>query len=1219
MGALEKGHPPTADTPQQPEAEINESDETLKYHLLGPSLTKAGQETVDQQKVSEVIYEASKGSKFFNHEKVRDQALTEKIQRILAQKEKLERQDLSAYVRRADEYIAELELGRDLSQCIVHLDCDAFFAAVEELDRPELRHVPMAVGRGVLTTCNYVARKYGCRSGMASFVAKKLCPQLICLPQNYEKYTAKAKEIRAIIANYDPRFESASIDEAYLNITDYCMANNMEPHDAVQKLRNEISAETKVTVSAGIAANAKIAKIASNWNKPNGQFYIPSERTAIMNFMAKIPVRKVNGVGRVFERELDAIGIKTCRDIYPLRGMLFPLFGHKAFQFLMQCYLGLGRTNIAPAEERQRKSVGTESTFRDLEGLANLQAKLKSTATELEKDLRKTECKGRTLVLKVKLHTFEVISRQAVTPKPVYLADDLYNYALPLLTKINKETPNLKIRLMGLRCTNLISTKKPDVNFFDVKGTSSHGSSTAELNAASRGAVALTEEEFETAAFEERADEIETLERLSQELESSRQEKAELKACAVSETWMCPVCSYPQPADDKAFNQHVDFCLSKNMIKEAVNGTLVDNASPPVTKRKTAPGDPPERESQSRNVIQQDQLYPRLSLSSSKTTMRSLDKQHNPTNKPFTPSMSAAFKKTTKAPLTPKVAGYQSSHLNRKLNRADSPVAGLSHTAEKLSRTNTTVNANITPRSGSRSSRRDVVSSSPSGTPSSTQPCSRLPHPPERHPAESNLSPRDNNGLPTRSSRPASVVNGAVHNVSLSRPDSSCSNTRGNPMFFHADDARSPSSSYDADMKQCHGPAQSNNQPFIYANGVADESRNLSDISRKSGSANNKRQKPGHSAILPRSPVVSPRLQNIQPTSSPRELAFTTRDSNRANVQSVHPQESIGPQTRLSPTLRDIRRQCSHGKSPSVDGSYCFRQARPPLVSPPSLPALLAGDRSSSSSPNHSPLPSSNRSSTTGDILQPFPRIGSPSKEDANPNSQRLNELATNARTERKVLDLEISNSSLLAINRALEREMKKQNAELRRYRRLSRTGRLSVTSSHRSVSGGGLSIVSETDGAISEESFHYIPSDSDDNASSWDEEAASPSESAESEHHHCPRDEKYVLDDLAKHQQLLIDSQKLNQSIRRCLGWTESLIMEGKKALEYQVRVSEIEIGGRVLARDDAGGDWEGSRGLLSPTTEIPKFLDEHSITDHAVLAEFALSDGDDNNEQTH
>lgn len=238
-------------------------------------------------------------------------------------------------------------------------------------------------------------------------------------------------------------------------------------------------------------------------------------------------------------------------------------------------------------------------------------------------------------------------------------------------------------------------------------------------------------------------------------------------------------------------------------------------------------------------------------------------------------------------------------------------------------------------------------------------------------------------------------------------------------------------------------------------------------------------------------------------------------------------------------------------------------------------------------------------------------------KEDSKNNLQRLNDLAANARTERKVLDLEISNSSLLAINRALEREMRKQNSELRRYRRLSRSGRLSIASSRRSVSGGALSIVSETDDVMSAKSFHSlsdIPSDSEGDGLSSEEETDSPNNGTENDGR-IP-DEKYLFEDLAKHRQLLIDGQKLNQSITRCLGWTESLIVEGKKALEFQVHISDIEIGGRVLASDDAYEEWEGNRGLLSPSLQVPRFTEEHCITDESILANLDISDDDEDDD---
>jgi DNA polymerase kappa len=565
-------HEPSRDTPERPQpARIASGDhDSLKYHLLGPSLTKAGQDAVDQTKVSEVIYNASKGSKFFNNEQVKDKNLTEKINKILAKRRQLEKIDLTSDQRRADDYIAELELSRDLSQVIVHLDCDAFYAAVEELDRPELKAVPFAVGKGVLTTCNYHARKFGCRSGMAGFVAMKLCPQLICVPMNFAKYMAKAEEVREVLALYDPDFQSASCDEAYLNLTEYCQEHQMSPEEAVSQMRADVYERAKITVSAGIAANAKLAKVCSNKNKPNGQFLLPSDRQTIMEFMKTLPTRKVNGIGRVFERELDAIGVKTCGDIYAHRAYLAKLFGQKAFQFLMQCYLGLGRTVIKPAEDRERKSVGTETTFRELQGRDALRDKLRYVAEELEGDLKRTEYKGRTLCIKIKLHTYEVHTRQTTPPFAIHKADDLFKYSLPMLEKLMKEIPNMKLRLMGLRVTHIISTKKPGIDFFGraAKPSSATTKSSTSKDKDEGAWETWPEEEFEEAAQQERNDEMNELEKLSQEQEQLQDEQP-----ASEPQWHCPICSIPQPPDDASFNAHIDFCLSKQTIREVVKST----------------------------------------------------------------------------------------------------------------------------------------------------------------------------------------------------------------------------------------------------------------------------------------------------------------------------------------------------------------------------------------------------------------------------------------------------------------------------------------------------------------------------------------------------------------------------------------------------------------------------------------------------------------------
>ncbi|RMZ91662.1 hypothetical protein DV736_g1106, partial [Chaetothyriales sp. CBS 134916] len=557
---------------------------SLKHHLLGPSLTKSGQDGVDLKKVSEIIYEASKGSKFFNNEQVKVQHLTAKIDSILTLKARLDKIDLKQDLRRADDYLMQLELSRDLSQHIVHIDCDAFYAAVEEIDRPELKNVPMAVGIGVLTTCNYEARKFGCRSAMAGFVAKKLCPQLVCLPLDFDKYTAKAKEVRAILAEYDGNLESSSIDEAYMNITQYCRVHQMDPESVMEQMRREVHEQCKVTVSAGIAPNAKLAKVCSNKNKPDGQYRLANDRAAVMSFMKDLPVRKVNGIGRVLERELDAIGVKTCGDIYKYRAYLNRLFGEKTFQFLIQTYLGLGRTDIQPAEDYERKSVGTESTFRDISSKQDLREKLRYTAEELEKDMRRAEVKGRTLCLKIKLHSYEVFTRQIQPPKAVSQAHDLYSFSLPLLGKLEKEIPDFKIRLMGLRCTHLVSTKKGGGDFFKRRPAPTSRPIRTGTEQSSDGEWEVwPDEEFEEAARQEWQDEMDQMERLSQEC--ARGEEGQDKRGVYEQEgstpiparrqglfWDCPICGFAQPASDRDFNTHIDLWTARSTRPQSTTG-----------------------------------------------------------------------------------------------------------------------------------------------------------------------------------------------------------------------------------------------------------------------------------------------------------------------------------------------------------------------------------------------------------------------------------------------------------------------------------------------------------------------------------------------------------------------------------------------------------------------------------------------------------------------
>lgn len=432
---------------------------------------------------------------------------------------------------------------------------------------------------------------------MAGFVAQKLCPNLISLPLDFSKYIAKAQEVRQILSRYDPRFESASIDEAYMNITSYCTEHSQSPDEVVSQMRTEVRESCGITISAGIAANARLAKICSNRNKPDGQFRLVNERKAVLAYMAELPTRKINGVGRVFERELDAIGIRKCGDIYAHRGTLAKLFGEKAFRFLMAVYLGLGRTRIQPAEEYERKSVGTESTFRDMGTLAELKEKLKWLAEELEGDLKRTQFKGRTLVLKCKLHTYEVLTRQMVPPAAVGKKEDLYKYGERILDGVWRElNGKMTLRLMGLRCTHLVSTQKADVEgFFGKTAAKPSGPRNADITSA-RGAFQRVggpgnrdrspsghAEAAPAGCDVSPAPDDESYGPPSHQQEPTRPAEPPMRN-PDEDVWLCPICNRPQSVSsgNETFNAHIDFCLSKQTIAEAVKeASTVEGSSSP--------------------------------------------------------------------------------------------------------------------------------------------------------------------------------------------------------------------------------------------------------------------------------------------------------------------------------------------------------------------------------------------------------------------------------------------------------------------------------------------------------------------------------------------------------------------------------------------------------------------------------------------------------------
>ena len=269
---------------------------------------------------------------------------------------------------------------------IIHCDCDCFFAAVEIRDNPRLRNLPVAVGgdvqqRGVIATCNYEARRYGVHSAMSTAQAQRACPQLVLLPGNMEKYKQVSQQVRQILNHYSEHIEPLSIDEAYLDVSQSQLYQGSATRIAAA-IRQQISRELGITISAGVAPNKFLAKIASDWNKPDGLYVItPSQIDA---FIRPLPVKKIYGVGEVTASKLHKLGIHTCGQLQqvPLNQLIqwFGRFGGSLY------YLSRGIDKRPVEQSYDRKSLSVEHTFsQDLPSLDAITAELPSLIQRFEK------------------------------------------------------------------------------------------------------------------------------------------------------------------------------------------------------------------------------------------------------------------------------------------------------------------------------------------------------------------------------------------------------------------------------------------------------------------------------------------------------------------------------------------------------------------------------------------------------------------------------------------------------------------------------------------------------------------------------------------------------------------------------------------------------------------------------------------------------------------
>ncbi len=300
---------------------------------------------------------------------------------------------------------------------IIHLDMDCFYAAVEMRERPELAGQPIAVGgggrRGVVTTCNYEARRYGVRSAMPGFKARELCPQIIFLPVRFDLYRAASAQVREILQSVTPLVEPLSLDEAYLDVT----AVDRYAWDIAKEIRRRIFEVTQLTGSAGIAPNKMLAKIASDWRKPNGQFAITPDQ--IDAFMRDLPVRKIWGIGPKSAERFAAAGIHTCGD---LQKFSLPEMVERHGKWGDELYhLCRGHDDREVQPNRIRKSLSNEETyFENLETLEDCRAAMDKLVDELHEDLRRSAADRqiRKAFVKMKFADFTRITRECLAIEP---------------------------------------------------------------------------------------------------------------------------------------------------------------------------------------------------------------------------------------------------------------------------------------------------------------------------------------------------------------------------------------------------------------------------------------------------------------------------------------------------------------------------------------------------------------------------------------------------------------------------------------------------------------------------------------------------------------------------------------------------------------------------------------------------------------------------------
>lgn len=354
---------------------------------------------------------------------------------------------------RADGDSTALPNKQSRQRKVIHVDMDAFYASVEQRDNPDLRGRPVAVGgsreRGVVAAASYEARRYGVRSAMPSVTAKRQCPDLIFVKPRFDVYRKISLQIREIFSDYTDMIEPLSLDEAYLDVT-----NNLKGIEfatqVAKEIRSRIWNETQLTASAGISANKFLSKIASDQNKPNGQFVITPEMAPA--FIAELNIAKFHGIGKKTEEKMNALGIATGRDLKAQSVEFLQKHFGKAGLYYYWISRGIDERPVQP--NRIRKSVGAENTFlHDLSEIHDLRAALSPIIDKVWNYCERTQIRGRTVTLKIKYRDFQQITRSRSTQEQIGSRDLIGEISNELLMGTLPLTK--PIRLLGVSLSSL--------------------------------------------------------------------------------------------------------------------------------------------------------------------------------------------------------------------------------------------------------------------------------------------------------------------------------------------------------------------------------------------------------------------------------------------------------------------------------------------------------------------------------------------------------------------------------------------------------------------------------------------------------------------------------------------------------------------------------------------------------------------------------------------